>query len=544
MEFLHNIDWKKYGWVTLLVIIFAIGVWLRLTHYGELLIIKSDQARDALIIKNVTAVGFQSLPLLGPQVGGTYFRLGPIFYYFQYFSGQIFGGTTESFSYPDLIFGILTLPLLFLLLRRFFILSLSLWLTALASVSIFLVTFSRFGWNPNSLPFFATTFALSFLIALEQTGWKRRGFLILAAVSMGVIAQLHLVAILGLGLGLVLFLIFFKPLKWQELALCGMIVLAFQLPVLIYEQQNNGANIRAFFRAADNKGSQNTNHSWYEKSFRAYQEDADVMWLILTGYENTALVTTKSLSIKCDDKCVSALPFSAAAMLLFGYILAANYCVWRSIKDAVKKRAFAFIGLWIGGFLILTIPLAYQLETRFFLSIIPLLFILIGFTVIHTVNRYPISQTKIILASIGTMAILINFQVSTRYLHELSTSITSADESNRDLRFGTAPKVTLGQLRAIAREASAHFAPGETVIITGESLYAKAMYYVLSVEFGYPGCYIRGDKTVSDHFNNHLIIEYTPSAKTSTPFGTLSAGFEARSSSQTAAPLPKNCLTY
>lgn len=230
-------------------------------------------------------------------------------------------------------------------------------------------------------------------------------------------------------------------------------------------------------------------------------------------------------------------------MIFFGYILAASYRVWRSTEDTVKSRALAFIGLWLGGFLILTIPLAYQLETRFFLSILPLLFTLIGCAVIHIANTYPASQTKIILTGIGVVAILLNFQVSTRYLHELSTSMTSVAESNRDLRFGTAPKVTIGQLRLIAREASAHFAPGETIVITGESLYVKAMYYVLSVEFGYPGCYIRGDKTVPTFFN-HLIIEYAPSNKTSIPFGTLSAGFETKNTSQTTAPLPKDCLTY
>ncbi|MDD5083466.1 MAG: glycosyltransferase family 39 protein [Candidatus Moranbacteria bacterium] len=535
---------KKYGWVIALIAICVLGSWMRLTRYADTLVIKSDQARDVLIVSRAMQAGFDSLPLLGPQVGGTDLRLGPIFYYFQYVSGKLFGGRTESFSYPDLLFGILTLPLLFLLLRRFFTRPLSLWLAALGSVSFLLITFSRFGWNPNSLPFFTTLFAWSFLKALDHTDVRKRlCFITLSAISTGIIAQLHLAAILGLGIGLGLFIILFRPLRYKEVLLFIAIVLALHTPMMLSEYRTGGENSQAFIQAATKKGSEDTGHAWYEKTFRAYQQNAGATWLILTGQQNTDTILTKGRLIKCDKGCKAALPYSLLAMALLGSILVAGYLSWKSAESPERKQALSFIMLWMIGFLLLTIPLAYQLETRFFLSIIPPLFILIGLTVQRISNRLAGKTAKALLMFGGIAILLLQFHTSTAYIRELTRSQTSAQESSRDLRFGTAPKVTLGQLRSIAQESSRHFAPNEPVIVTGESLYAKAMYYVLSSEFDHPGCYLKGDNDIPSSFNR-LIIEYAPDDKTPVTFGTLSAAFTPAIPSKTAAPLPKGCLTY
>ena len=130
-------------------------------------------------------------------------------------------------------------------------------------------------------------------------------------------------------------------------------------------------------------------------------------------------------------------------------------------------------------------------------------------------------------------------------LNQLRISRISAEESREDLRFGTAPKVTLGQLRAIADEADQQFTNNIPVVITGESLYVKSLFYILSAEYGHKGCYIRGDKNVPSSFNN-LVIEYYPNKKTGTTFGTLAASFKIADTSlhQSDFELPKGCLNY
>lgn len=538
LEFLSR---KK--WIIVFICIFFAGILLRTVSFGDLLVLKSDQARDALIMSQVKDGSFLDIPLLGPQVGGTELRLGPITYYFQYISAEIFGFTAESFAYPDLVFGILTIPLLYLLFRKFFSLPLSLWMTALASVSLLLVTFSRFGWNPNSLSFFTALFAIAFLTALESKGKKRWRHLALAAACVGVVAQLHLAAIIGLLLGLFIFWILLRSLlNWKEVLFFAMIVAIFHLPVFVSEWQTRGGNMQELVRAFNKKGAKDSQHFVSEKIFRAYQENSRIAWLIATGQQNTDLIQTKGHIIKCDNKCESALPYSIAGMLVFGYMVAAGYLSWKNENDKNRKRAIAFIGLWMGGFSIVTVLLAYQLETRFYLGIVPPLLVLLGLAI----ERVMISRhiwMRPIMISLGIAILAINFYATLIYLKELSSSQTSAKESGRDLRFGTAPKVTLGQLRRIGGEASARFNNDAPVIVTGESLYVKSMYYVIFAEKKYNGCYLRGNKDIPDWFN-HLIINYNPDDEAQIEFGTLSATFIKSESSNPSAPLPAGCLTY
>jgi 4-amino-4-deoxy-L-arabinose transferase-like glycosyltransferase len=538
--------WQKKYWIITLSVIFFVSAGLRMYHHSDWLVFKSDQARDALIMKKAMTNGIVSLPLLGPEAGSTKFRLGPISYYFQYVSGKIFGSTPESFAYPDLVFGILTIPLLFLLLQKFLSVSVSLWLTALASVSLFLVTFSRFAWNPNSLPFFTTMLAWLFLDALEKEGRARQWRLIAAAICFGIIAQLHLVAIAGLGIGLITFLIFSKTLCFREIIICIVIILALQFPVFMHEYQTNGENTRTFMKAVAGEKYQDEKHAWYEKVFRAYQDGARVTWLIITGQQNTDTILTKGLSINCDKKCRESLPYSIAALAIFSFILSVTYYSWRTTQDTNRKRRLLFIGSWFLGFFLITIMVAYEIETRFYLGIVPPLFIFLGIAIENISNANKSILIKSAVTICGGVLILLNLQTTTKYLHELAISQVSAEESGRDLRFGTEIKVTLGQLRIIADKASQQFAPRTPVIIYGESKHVKSMYYVLSNEYGYRSCYIRGKtKDMLADFNHLFINEYKSSeANTLTPFGTLGAAFEITESPELNTPFPKDCLTY
>src|SRR4030042_4003685 len=102
-----------------IAIILGLGIFLRTYHFSDWLRFNADQSRDAALIKNIVE-GKVNTPLLGPKAGGTEFRLGPAFYYFQFASAKVFGEEPEKLAYPDLLFSILSILLFFLLARIFF----------------------------------------------------------------------------------------------------------------------------------------------------------------------------------------------------------------------------------------------------------------------------------------------------------------------------------------------------------------------------------------------------------------------------------------
>ncbi len=535
---------KKYQqyWLPLsLVFILGIGIFFRTINYSDLLIFQSDQSRDALIIHKAIEGGVGNLPLIGPQARDSNLHLGPIFYYFQYISGKIFGESPEGFAYPDLFFGILTLPLLYLFLRKFVSRRLSLGVVLLASTSFFLVSFSRFAWNPNSLQFFSTFAAYSFLSALENTGKKRSWFLVGAALATGIILQLHFVAALSLFGGLFFFLIFSRALSIREAILACFLVLVVQTPTLIYEFQSDGSTARAFVETVDEKGTKDAGHSLYEKVFRAYQENASAFWLVATGQQNTETILTRGFSLKCDKECRGALPVTLFVYLIFTLAIVIFIATWKSCKNKEGGEKILFVGLWFISFLVVSILLAYQISTRFFLSITPIFFLIIALSIRRLLDirrKYGIVGSHLLLCAL----IISNIYATTIYLRDLSKSKSSFAESKKDLVFGTEPKVTLGQLRYLASKTSDELIVGDPVFVSGESRYARSLYYLLSAEEGHRGCYMKGSVDVPILVNHVIVKKNKGRDDNSNSFGTLATSLDIVEGSDKS--LPEGCLDY
>ncbi|MBD3300315.1 MAG: hypothetical protein GF347_03105, partial [Candidatus Moranbacteria bacterium] len=145
---------KRNLYIFLIFSVFFFGAFLRFYKFKTNLFFELDQSRDYRIVYEVLENGLKELPLLGPRAGGTFFRLGPIYNYFQIAIAAVFGLSPVIIALPDLFFSILTIPLLFLFLRLYFPKEISLITTFLFSISLFAIEFSRFAWNPNSVPFF------------------------------------------------------------------------------------------------------------------------------------------------------------------------------------------------------------------------------------------------------------------------------------------------------------------------------------------------------------------------------------------------------
>ncbi|MFZ2154338.1 MAG: glycosyltransferase family 39 protein [Candidatus Moraniibacteriota bacterium] len=543
---------KKYH-IPIFLLILGLGVFLRVYNFSDYLIFKSDQARDALIINGVNLGGFETLPLTGPQIGGMESRLGPFFYYEQFIASKIFGFSPESLAYPDLVFGILAIISFFLLARVFFNLKISLWLATLGSVSLFLVTFSRFAWNPNSLAFFTSAFAYLFLSALGKKGLKRELFLFLAFVCFGIIAQLHLFAILSLGLGLFLFLLVTRTLNWRELLMGFLVVLVLHTPLLISEFGTGGKNSSFFSKTVIEKREKESEHLVFENILRAYQENSRALWITVTGKQNLNIISTKSTKLICNEECKNSLIYLLAAMILMGWMMWSIFNNWKREEKITRKNALAFLGLWWLSFLIFSGLLAYQMEIRFYLGLVPLFLISLGFVLkdVLAISRHKLF--RYFIWSICWLVIFLNLQATSKYLKELSVSRTSNFESSDDLRFGSDAKVTLGQLRDIASEASTRLDKESFLVISGETHYVKALYYLLTVEHGYRGCYLRGRNADIDTTFNQLVIGYNKSdgsvkyfldnSDSQKEFGTLGASFK-KSNIYADSPFPVGCINY
>ena len=101
----------SYFWIVVLILI--VGIFLRTYNFHNWLRFNADQGRDSEVISRVVEEN-SAWPLLGPKAGGTEFKLGPAFYYFEIVSAKIFGDYPDKMAYPDLLTSVLSIGLLFL----------------------------------------------------------------------------------------------------------------------------------------------------------------------------------------------------------------------------------------------------------------------------------------------------------------------------------------------------------------------------------------------------------------------------------------------
>ncbi|PID51635.1 MAG: hypothetical protein CR954_00785, partial [Candidatus Moraniibacteriota bacterium] len=113
-----------------------------------------DQARDFRVVHAAMEYGPGELPLQGPRAAGSFLRLGPLLYYVEYGSALIFGDTPAGSVMVIALLNICAIGIFYLFARRFFDTIVSCGLTGLWATSLFLIVYSRFGWNPTLLPFF------------------------------------------------------------------------------------------------------------------------------------------------------------------------------------------------------------------------------------------------------------------------------------------------------------------------------------------------------------------------------------------------------
>ncbi|MBD3245004.1 MAG: phospholipid carrier-dependent glycosyltransferase [Candidatus Moranbacteria bacterium] len=361
---------KKF--VIIFGLILLVGIYLRLYRHDDFLHFELDQARDSIVISQAIEEGPGELPLLGPRAAGTMLRLGPVFYYFQYLSALIFGNTPPAMNSINMFFSILAIPLLYIFLSFYFSKKISLLTSAVFSVSLFAVTYSKFAWNPNSLPFFILSIFIILNLLFHKPKKKKNKVILiyLLTICASIAMQLHFLAFLAVPVFLLVYLIFnkifLKPIlefkifykkpkdkkiKRKSYSLFYLIIkqtkkafkelsknfknnkkhyigvfllfIFFFSPVFINEYLTGADNTREFFKAISEKSERGDRHNLVENLARNYQEYSRGYFLIISGIEKTDNVGMDffndghKLNFSCDKKCRERLPFSVLAFVFF-----------------------------------------------------------------------------------------------------------------------------------------------------------------------------------------------------------------------------------
>ncbi|MDP1620197.1 MAG: phospholipid carrier-dependent glycosyltransferase, partial [bacterium] len=379
----------------------------RTYEFNDWLYFKMDQSRDALLISKAVEKGPGYLPLLGARAGAVeldqgFLRLGPIFYYFQYAAGALFHSTEPYvYAYPDLLFSILAIPLLYLFARLYFSEKNSLLVTAMYAFSFIIIQYSRFAWNPNSLQFFLLLSFYGLLRFLGETqDARKKWWLAVWAVGITVGSQLHFFgffSLLGIS-GLLIVthfrlwkkanvLYFFQKNILKKIAVyVGILAVVFTIfytPVIISDIRKGGENTNNFFEALTAKP---VKKPLADKLGKSATENLKYYCLITTS-------RCYSSNSKNDLPAILV----TGLVLVSGLVLAVRG-LRRKDGSVARKDFLSLLLIWVGVFTILTIPVSFQLRPRFFIVVFAIPFLFLGLVFEYLEEKF--SRTQALAAAI------------------------------------------------------------------------------------------------------------------------------------------------
>ena len=491
--------WKKEK--TNLIILFLIIIVasiFRLYNFEEWFHFRNDQARDAIMASRVLDGGLENLRLLGPKAGGSALHLGPIFYYFQAFSCWIFQSKEPPImAIPDLLFSIAIIPLLYFFIRNLFSNKTSLSITAIYAFSYVAIQYSRFAWNPNSLPFWSLLLVFSiYKVAVLKNREKAGWFLILAGFSYAVASQLHFVALAGLPIFIFIFWLKYLPKKINWKFWLGSILAVFVLyiPVLASEIITDGNNSKQFIHTVENRGKEKKDKTIFEKITKTTENYGKYYSFFLTSI---------------NDNEVESI-YSIGKVFIFGSIIFL-FLVWKKkfIKVNSKKKKllyYLFFAFFLGS-LIISYKLSHEINKPrywFAQAIIP--FIFFGFFLESLFNskrrcltRLGWSLVFIIIALNLSAVINIFLNFSNREDGENFGRITTST-TNRYNRI-----VPLSDMRRVVDYIYEQNSTGQKVCLSSPSGYGASYQYLFQLK--YPELeVVRNDSYFSDQMRKNCNI--------------------------------------
>ncbi len=241
-KFLRFKKWAKNnkGELILLVLILGLGTLLRFYQIRGHATFLGDEGRDAIIVKRM--IVDHKFTLLGPTVSFGNLYLGPIYYYLMIIPLWLTHLDPVGPAMMVASFGVISIFLVYLLVREFFDRSAGLTAAALYAASHLIIVHTRFSWNPNPVPLFAllTIYGI-WRVAKDKDG----RWLVLVGACLAIIFQLHYIALAFIGSVFLIFFILKIRVKWFWYLLGIFSFLALLSPQILFELRHNFVNSKA-----------------------------------------------------------------------------------------------------------------------------------------------------------------------------------------------------------------------------------------------------------------------------------------------------------
>lgn len=176
----------QYGALLVLLIIIILGIYLRFFGLKSLLHFDIDEATHTEVIYNIFAN--RDIIAKGPPASsGTMLYHGAYYYYLFLPVAMLGSGDPMYLSIFTIILSIASIPLLYFALKDSFGKRIALATTIIYTLSYSVILYSRWIWNPNTIPFFL----ILAMFALNSLARNKKWHLILFFFAIGSISQLH-----------------------------------------------------------------------------------------------------------------------------------------------------------------------------------------------------------------------------------------------------------------------------------------------------------------------------------------------------------------
>ncbi|OIQ04338.1 MAG: hypothetical protein AUK58_00905 [Candidatus Moranbacteria bacterium CG2_30_41_165] len=398
-SFLTSRTKKQKRVIGIFLLIFFLGIFLRTYHFHDWLMIREDQSRDASLVSRIVQGG-EKWPLIGPFMSysgeGAHseenaFHIGPIYYYFQILSAKVFGDYPDKLAYPDVFFGILTIPLLFFFLRNYFTRSISLGVTSLFAFSAYFVQYARFAWNTNLIPFFVLLFLFSLHRLLGKSEKDRWVPALVFGFSFGVGIQLHVITMAIFFITsfcVVLFLLKNQSLRWKEWTLIFLLVCFLNTAQIVSELQTNFSNTKTLL-ISTSKNNPRSLGTLVRNDLNCHME-AYAYFLSSYGGNRCAYnlfdISTYRINKNPLESVVSLVTLIFS---LFGSLFLFRYV--RDEKEREKKYFLYLVIVYtsIAFFVMLPLSRSHLSDFRYFTSTFFVPFLFLGFLLQCITRRFP-----------------------------------------------------------------------------------------------------------------------------------------------------------
>lgn len=471
-----------------LFMILCIGVTLRAYRFHDWLHFEIDQTYDFNIVSGAVTNGPGNLPLLGPTAGGgRALRLGPIFYYAQYLSALVFGNTPTGHAMVVLVSSILTIPLVYFFSRRVLSKTVSLSVTALFATSLYTVSYARFSWSPNVLPFLVLGCFYAILRCVDESERHRNRWFLIAALSGAAVTQIHFNAFFTVPAVIVIFLLVKRPRFPLRTWIAALILVAIVYsPMIASDIVTHGENVGFFV----NKFAKSTIGGGAADSTAALIDDAHhhitSYFFLLSGLGEINARKVVTLDALMRHRTLSELFVNLSAIVFFTAGAATLLIgLLRERKDK-KKDVILILSLWfvVSFSYYFSLARTYRIYPRFFLLVSPLPFLLFGLILDAIRSHRPFRNSPaglVLIVLFSGMLIGSNISGIISVFDRLQDDSTSSSPLETEDVFPNTSRITLSQQERIAVYISSIASEnGYPVYLSSVAEFEPAFWYHLS----------------------------------------------------------------